>query len=243
MTSTLSSMILKRGMSMWCTISLTRLTSRDTQLIILLSPSVWLHSFFLTSIYYWRYTIDKPIQYISMTRSRHISPSLYFVSRHGEPRDSRDTAKDACTRFSHSKKDTERRLVCSVAYGKKTEHHLVPRVRLRDASIDFLPHNTLRLYEIKHSIWHQFFGNLTINEIISLFKKPISFDTLLGTLEWQILFGGNKTRNQALALLVRMRRIVRKQFVRIELNYNPDKHDSLCQHVHKKKSTKKPPSY
>lgn len=57
---------------------------------------------------------------------------------------------------------------------KKTRHHLIPKSRRNDLKgiyrkEDF--NKTLYLWKMKHHLWHQLFGNATLEEIIEILKR------------------------------------------------------------------------
>ncbi len=105
------------------------------------------------------------------------------------------------------------------AYGYMSKHHLIPRQRLKDYYGDSfrMPHNTLRLWRLRHDAWHVLFRQRTINEVIQYLKKRTDEIYAYRTKTWQILFG-NKSRNEARKLLIRMRRMKRGRYEHLELD-------------------------
>lgn len=102
--------------------------------------------------------------------------------------------------------------------GRKTVHHLVPRIRIRDYYGDrlFLPKNKLKLWSAKHAFWHQLFGNRSINEIIRYLAR-VKKDNIRELLAWEIVFK-QKTFKQARLLLIRVRNIIRKSYRNFEFD-------------------------
>lgn len=102
--------------------------------------------------------------------------------------------------------------------GKITIHHLVPRVQLKDYyGVSFhLPKNKIKLWELKHAAWHVLFGIKTLNQIIRYLNcrnAPYGY----GGAAWQIVFK-NKTKKQAMNLLLRVRQMIRKQYAHLEFD-------------------------
>ena len=80
-----------------------------------------------------------------------------------------------------------------------SRHHLLPKSRgLKNT---FKEYNILHLWRDKHNIWHCIFHNATITEILSK-KYKVNTNTYF----WKKMFG-DKTLNEAKALLRRMYRI------------------------------------
>jgi len=103
-------------------------------------------------------------------------------------------------------------------FGRKTVHHLVPRIRIRDyygAGVS-LPSNKLKIWEYKHICWHFLFKLKTINEVIAYLKKRNEPEYYKSS-AWITLFK-NKTPKQARNLLIRVRRAIRKKHQFFELD-------------------------
>lgn len=103
--------------------------------------------------------------------------------------------------------------------GRISIHHLVPRQRMKIYyGICFnMPKNKIRLWRLRHDAWHVLFGNKTLNEVINYLGQKTT--TIYGykSITWKIVFG-EKTNRQARRLLVRVRRIIRKQYSHLELD-------------------------
>ncbi len=113
-------------------------------------------------------------------------------------------------------------------YGHLTNHHLVPRSRIRNyygASFK-LPNNLMRLWRFRHNAWHVLFGTQTLNETIAYLKKEKHRVYAYEGKAWKVLFR-EKTWRQAMRLLLRAQRMIRNRYK--DLEFDP----SLKRKVHR----------
>ncbi len=106
-------------------------------------------------------------------------------------------------------------------YGYMSKHHLIPKFRIRVYyGITFrMPHNTIRLWRKRHDAWHTLFGDKTINEIIRYLGGRVHTIQYYQQEPWKILFKNNSA-HKAQKILIRARRMIRKQYAHLEFDPN-----------------------
>ncbi len=103
-------------------------------------------------------------------------------------------------------------------YGLLTNHHLVPRSRIRQyygASFT-LPNNLMKLWRLRHDSWHVLFRNKTLNETIAYLETKKSRAYAYQKTAWKTLFK-EKSWHEVVQLLRRAQRMIRKEHSTLEL--------------------------